>query len=179
MFFIRHGAQICWGGHTNQKIMKRRCVMSWDTCFLHYPHPRLEHFPRKEGRWVPILLWPERFWLQSLLSKEVPSLPGYGYWAVTGLTGPKEKGWQCHGSVSQMDGRRSGEWCPWIIFGLYPMAVSYRNRSGNWNRPQCVSLLVDISLLQPCLLFCSSVTYENLAWSGSSLCMSHLYFTFN
>lgn len=109
----------------------------------------------------------------------MPSLPGYRYWAGTGLTGQKEKGCQCHGSVPQMDGRRSGEWCPWIIFGLYPMALSYRNRSGNWNRPQCISLLVDISLLQPCLLFCSSLTYETLAWSGSSPCMSPLCFTFN
>lgn len=164
---------------TNRKITRRRCVTWWDTCFLHYPHLRLEHFPRKQGGWVPIPLWPERFWQHSLLSKEAASLPGYRYWAGTGLMGPKEKGWQCHGSVPQMEGRRSVEWCPWIIFGLYPMVVSYRNRSGNCSRPQCISLLIAISSLQPCLLFFSSITYDNLAWGGSSPSMSHLWFTFN
>lgn len=67
----------------------------------------------------------------------------YRYWAGTGLTGPKEKGWQCHGSVPQTSVRRSGQWCPWIIFGLCPVPVSCRSRSGNWNRLKCTSLLVD------------------------------------
>lgn len=32
-----------------------------------------------QGMWVSILLWPQRFWLHTVLSKEIPSLPACRY----------------------------------------------------------------------------------------------------
>lgn len=33
---------------THHNIVRRRCAIWWDTCFLHYPRPSLEHFPSKQ-----------------------------------------------------------------------------------------------------------------------------------